>query len=106
MLLAYVAAGTSGDFIVGLTTWYSYDSPPVIGRYSVCGRYEGTLAAGATVRLQCTAARSARYIIVQRAAVTGELSFADVDVCAKGELFRSHFDSTAEWLFCLLAMTS
>lgn len=55
----------------------------MIGRYAVCRQYDGALTAGASVSLHCDTARSAKYVIVQLP-TTDELSFADVQVCAKG----------------------
>ena len=77
----FVAAETSDNFIVGV--WGS-GATAVIGRYPECGRYPGSVPAGATVKLQCRSVRSGQYAIVQFP-TTGQMNFREVDVCGRGE---------------------
>jgi len=57
---------------------------PVLGRYYECGRYQGEVAAGATVELQCAVPRPYRYLVVQFP-TTNELNFCELEVCVEGE---------------------
>ena len=44
----------SDNFIVGLTNVSPLVTPPTLWNYAVCGQYQGAVADGATVSLQCT----------------------------------------------------
>jgi len=78
------AAYRSDNFIVGLKNYLPPYYTPVPGSYTVCGRYEGSVPAGAMVNLQCSQQRSARYVIVQFP-TNDRLNFCELEVCAYGE---------------------
>ena len=75
----------SDNFIIGLTNISPLISPPVLGGYTMCGQYPGSVPSGATVKLRCNDANlpPARYVIVQLD-TTYYLAMCDLNVCANG----------------------
>ena len=80
------AAYKSDRFIVGLTNNHSADNAPVLGEYTLCGQYPGTVPAGATVAVYCTDVYQRRlrfrYVIVQFPLVNESMNVCEVEVFA------------------------
>jgi len=85
MLHALSCAGNRSDnFVVGLTNVSPLDSEPILGNYTLCGRYLGNVPLGATVMVQCDDNLPLfRYVVVHFPS-TDILNVCEIQVMVKG----------------------
>jgi len=78
----------SDNFIVGLTNTHPSVEVPVLGDYTLCGQYPGTVPDGATVTVQCTNTYNRglrfRFVIVQFPLINDTMNFCEIEVFTIG----------------------
>ena len=93
-LFCFRVAHRSDNFIVGLSNVSPTVTAPTLGSYTVCGRYPGPVAAGATVYQRCDSCLPAyRYVIVQFES-TQSANFCELEVYVRRKSISSLKNAT------------